>query len=303
MRKLILLFIFLASVKVSTACDICGCANGGSFMGIMPNMNQQLIGLRYFSKSYQSHISSKFLGSEENFQTAELRLRIYPAKNLQLMAFLPYQFNEQVLTYDGVSKRDQGFGDARVLLHYNVVNTSMDSAWNSDFNHQLLLGGGVKAPLGKFSFDTYDATQVANANFQLGTGSWDFPLQAIYTLQHKKMGFNMNATYQINGTNKDGYRFANRSVIAGTFFRTMYTQNWTILPLLGIYAEQSGMNQENGIKNELTGGWLTALNVGVEIYTPRFNFSINGQLPVAQNLSDGELEFKSMFSIGILRAF
>jgi hypothetical protein len=303
MRKIILLIILMGLWNNTQACDICGCANGGSFMGLLPNMNQQLIGIRYLSKTYNSHVSSKFLGSREHFQTAELSLRTYPLKNLQMMAFLPYPYNEQLLSYDGQSKREEGFGDARVLFHYNVINTAMDTLWQSDFNHQLLIGGGVKAPTGKFKFNRFDISQVANANFQLGTGSWDFPIQAIYTLQQKLMGINFNATYQLNSVNKDNYRFANRTVLAATLFKSLYTQRLTILPLVGVYIEQAGMDMKSGVRNEFTGGWLAALNTGLEVYTARYNFSFNAQLPVAQNLSDGELEFKSMFSLGISRAF
>jgi hypothetical protein len=303
MRKIILFITLMSFWNNTQACDICWCANGGSFMGLLPNMNQQLVGIRYFSKTYNSHLSSKFLGSREHFQTAELSLRTYPFKNLQMIAFLPYKFNEQVLSYDGQNKRNEGFGDARVLFHYDMINTAMDTLWLSDFNHQLLIGGGVKAPTGKFKFNRFGISEVANANFQLGTGSWDFPIQVIYTLQHSSMGFNLNATYQLNCVNENDYRFANRTVLAATLFKSLDTQRLTILPLVGLYVEQAGMDMKSGVKNEFTGGWLAALNTGIEVYTPRYNLSANAQLPMTQNLSDGELEFKSMFSVGISSSF
>src|SRR5690554_4646258 len=161
---------------VSRACDVCGCANSGSYFGLMPQSHKSIIGVRYNYLNFDTHPDNKILATKERFNVAELYGRFFPVKRVQVMAFVPYRFDEQVTS--AITKRNSGLGDITALASYNVFNSLMDGESGGDLTHSLMVGGGIKLPTGKFSFDENDPLQVANANFQLGTGSTDFILNA-----------------------------------------------------------------------------------------------------------------------------
>ncbi|MCY7351019.1 MAG: hypothetical protein LH606_10160 [Cytophagaceae bacterium] len=177
MKKLLLFFAL--SPLSSLACDICGCGAGSSFLGIMPQTGRSFLGLRYRVKSYDSHLNSQRLQTREVYQSAELWARWYPARRWQILAFLPVNANRQETT-DGTHTR-KGLGDAILMAHYNLVNTALDTVARK-VDHNLLIGGGVKLPTGQFRYEA-DGSEVANPNFQLGTGSTDALFNIIYTLR------------------------------------------------------------------------------------------------------------------------
>ncbi|NBA85348.1 hypothetical protein GVN16_06220 [Emticicia sp. CRIBPO] len=302
MKKILFLLMLLGltSPEVS-ACDICGCGNGGSFFGILPQSHLRFGGVRYRTKNFDSHLNSEFLRTKENFQTAELWTRFYPLKRTQLMVFVPYSVNAQTIMRTSETIRIHGLGDMSALMHYSILNTFYDTT-----AHQLdqiwLLGGGIKLPTGKYKFDE-NGSEVANANFQLGSGSTDFMINSIYTLRKSSYGINMDVTYKINTTNRNDYRFANRLNGSLSFFYTRYFGSLTLMPNAGFYAEHAGYDQKNGTDNTFTGGTMATGNIGMETYYKKFSAGFVYQLPVYQNLSDGDLKLKNSFSVHITRLF
>jgi hypothetical protein len=303
MRKLIILITFFVSTS-SFACDICGCANGGSFFGILPQGHQQFMGIKLRQNSYNSHIGSQLLESKESFQTAEFWGRFYPIKKVQLMVFVPIQKNVQTRKYDNFKSQLNGLGDASFLIHYNVLNTFMDTTrTHQKWNHQLMLGGGLKVPTGASDFNQYDVSEVANANFQLGTGSYDLPLNAIYTLKKHEYGLNLNVLYKLNSTNSNGYKFANQTVVSLMAFRSLYVGNAQLMPSAGLYADFKKQDIKNDIRNIFTGGYSTAALVGADLYAGKYGFNAVARIPLVQNLSNGELKINSTISLGLSRIF
>ncbi|WP_304232231.1 hypothetical protein [Jiulongibacter sediminis] len=304
MKKISILVLILFASFESHACDICGCVNGGSFFGILPQGHMQFAGIRYRQNSFDSHIGSTLLEAQEIFRTTELWARLYPLPKVQLMAFLPYQQNEQNRFYDDFKARLEGVGDAQVLLHYNLLNTFVDTTrLHQQWNHQLMAGFGVKAPLGDYQYDQYDVAEVANANFQLGTGSWDVPLNLIYTLKKHDNGLNINLMYNINGTNANGYHFANQTLLSLLAFRSEYIGNANLVISTGTNSEIKGQDLVNGERNEFTGGWYINGVAGVDLYWKKFGLSVNGQLPIVQNLSNQELKLNQGFTVSLSRTF
>lgn len=302
MKRFILVILFF-TVQQSMACDICGCGNGGSFFGVLPQSHVRFLGMRYKVKNFDSHLNSKNFKAAENFQSAELWGRLYPFKKTQLLFFAPYNWNEQYTIESQKTVRTQGFGDISSLVHYNVVNTFTDTTKLREWNHNLLAGGGIKLPTGRYEYDPTDISEVANPNFQLGTGSWDVPLNVIYTLTHKSSGLNVNLNYKINTTNAAGYRFANRSNVSTMLFHNFSFSQSTVMLLGGVYGEHGRMDLDNGERNEFTGGGFVAGSGGIEVYLPKISFGVNGQIPIAQNLSNGELRLRNAFNVHLTRMF
>jgi len=72
---------------------------------------------------------------------------------------------------------------------------------------RLGIEGGVKIPLGKTSAEFPDGT-VAPRPLQVGTGSWDFPFKALFTMTRGHFGLLSNVGYRIN-TTRDGFKAGN----------------------------------------------------------------------------------------------
>lgn len=291
------IFITLISHTNILACEVCGCGNGGSFFGILPQSHKGFVGLRYSYKSYDSHLSSVNLKAREDFWKTELWARAYPLKKVQVLAFVPYLINQQTIQKTGKQLHLNGFGDVTALANYNVINTVNDTV-NHQFNHNLLIGGGVKLPFGKYKFDLLSETEVANANFQLGTGSVDFLLNLVYTIRHKDWGLNYDFSYKINTHNSDNYQFGNRlnSNLALLYFKKI-NSDFTIIPNVGLLFEDAAFDTKNKIINTQTGGYSTFGAVGVESYYKSFSMGINYQEPITQDLSGGELKANARLNL------
>jgi hypothetical protein len=292
MKKLLLLLILFANISVSNACDICGCGVGNYYLGIMPQFQSNFIGLRYRAYSFDSHLGHSHEGlfsSKEYFQSTELWARYYPTPRLRVLAFVPYHFNRQQT--DGKSLYLEGLGDVSVLASYQLIVPKADTM-NKYLRHNLWVGTGLKTNSGKYNYNENDAAQVANPNFQLGTGSWDFLLNLTYTLRYQKFGLNVDANYKINTTNEQKYRFGNRlSGTVAAFFVQKVTENFAVMPNIGIYAESSGLNYKNKFEVENTGGSMMAMSAGIETYFfKKCSLGFNFQSPIAQNLADKQIK-------------
>lgn len=289
MKKYFILYFWLGLVIPTLACDLCGCSNGGSFFGILPQGHRSFLGVRYRYNSYNSHLTSLNLSSHEQFRTAELWGRFYPAKRVQVMAFLPYQLSQQTMLKTGETIPLRGLSDITALVHYNLLNTFMDDTIAHTVNHNLLVGGGVKLPTGRYRYDENSLSEVTNPNFQLGTGSTDWIANLIYTLRYKSWGLNADVSYRMTNTNSIGYRFGNRLNTSASVFYLTSLGRRSIMPNAGVFVEQAGHDVREGVVNKQTGGYATYVNIGTEIYLARFSLGVSYRHPVSQYLSDGEL--------------
>jgi hypothetical protein len=292
MKKTIFLFLLLATINAA-ACDVCGCGNGSSFFGILPQSHLKFGGIRYNSKTFDSHFTSNLLRTEENFQSLEPWLRFYPIKKTQMVLMGSYQSNTQTMTASGEKKYLSGFGDVTALAHYNVVNTFFDST-SHKVDHILLMGGGIKLPTGKYDY-AMNEDEVANPNFQLGTGSFDYIINSIYTVRKNQIGLNVDLSYKINGTNKNHYKFANKSRAIVNGFVQLTVGDFTFLPNLGVLGEYNSHDKQNGIDNQFSGGYLTTAMLGSEMYYKKITAGFSLQKPIAQDLSGSQLKLQNSF--------
>ncbi|PWJ57662.1 hypothetical protein CLV98_106134 [Dyadobacter jejuensis] len=284
----VILFIGSLLVLLSPAahaCDACGCANSGSYFGLMPQSNKTLVGVRYQQLHFKSHPDSRVLVTDEAFHVGELYTRFSPINRVQVMAFLPYRFSSQTTTSE--TKTQNGLGDASVLINYNLLKPTMDPERMSAFTHTLLVGGGLKLPTGRFKYEEGNTADVANPNFQLGTGSTDFMINAFYTLNYKSWGLAANLTRKFNTTNKDHYRFGNQLYGTIDLFKSFDLSTIKITPSVGVYAEKSALGKRDGIAINETGGTLVNGTMGITLFANRWTLGVTAQKPLAQNLSDG----------------
>ncbi len=254
-------------------------------MGILPQFNSHMAGLRYQYRSFVTNHPASLLEnhgperSEEYFHTAELWGRAQLSKRWQVFFFAPYH----VFRQSGFGTNVSGIGDLQLAASYILLNTA-DSV--RPLKQTLLIGGGIKAPTGRYQ--QLQDNERLNPNLQAGTGSWDFQLNASYTLRYGKVGFNSEATLRLNTANANAYRFGNRINAAAKVFYWQQGRRLGWLPYAGCTVELAGVDTDGaGERLSLTGGQLWLGEAGVDLYYHRFSIGAAIQVPVFQDLAGG----------------
>jgi hypothetical protein len=211
-------------------------------------------------------------------------------KKVQLMAFIPYYVNKQV--DDDGTTWTHGLGDITVMGQYLIFQHSKSLGLHKMMNQQLWLGGGLKLPTGPFNTNVDSSTTVADVNAQIGTGSLDFLLNGMYTLNIKDYGINVTASYKINTINGDGYKYGNKFTSNLIAFYHLSVHHNTITPNIGIGYEKVGANTIETKSVQFTGSTVTTGIMGVEYNFNRMAIGINGQLPFIQNFAEGQTKLK-----------
>ncbi len=296
MKKIFIPFLLLTLVSLrGFACDVCGCANSGSYFGLMPQSHKSIIGVRYNYLYFDTHPDSRLLATKETFNVAELYGRFFPFKRVQVMAFVPYRFDEQATS--AITKKNSGLGDITALANYSIFNGLMDGESSSAFTHSFLVGGGLKLPTGKFRYNENDPLQVANANFQLGTGSLDFILNAFYTLNWKKWGLSANVSRKFNTKNAEDYRFGNQLYGTADLFHTFSLGRLSLMPSIGIYGEYSEHGRQNDVVLDITGGTIVNGSAGLNLFAEKWMLGITAQKPVHQKSASGHVFLRDRLQV------
>lgn len=190
MKRFLLSFLFFFIIAASFACPICGCGVGGFYIGLFPTHNGKFVGVRYQYAHYETRLNNdppQF--SHDYYKVAELYGGITIGSRWQLLGFVPYHFNYQN-TDDGITKKN-GLGDAAVIANYRLWNhTSLNE---KHIIQQLWLGAGLKLPAGKYDVNFKNAATpdlqelLGDVNSEMGTGSLDFILNTMYTVQFNNL--------------------------------------------------------------------------------------------------------------------
>lgn len=300
-RLYLFLILFSGSCLVAQACDVCGCRLGGLSYGILPQHFQHLVGVKYSYAHFYAEMDhdSEYFGdeySDDTYQRIDLMGRVSLLPRLQLNVQLPYLINEMDGSHQKVSS--QGIGDPVVMAYFTPFNTGKET---TDWKHSLLVGGGVKLPLG--DDQKQDGGEIINRNFQLGSGSLDWLLSGNYTVSYLDWGLNLEASYKMNGTNKEDYRFGNQFNTSGYLFRYFEAVAIGYLPFAGLYYESSERHQERQVSQVNTGGTALFATMGAQLYWKQFSLSVDYQLPLAQSFNSDNIstiETKTRFSVGLL---
>ncbi|MFP5040378.1 transporter [Parasediminibacterium sp. JCM 36343] len=299
MKKNILILICIFISFNNFACPICGCGGGNLYMGLMPDFKSKFLGFRYHYAGYHTQLAddpTQF--STNHYNIVELWGGFNINKKLRLMAFVPYYINRQI-DDDGIAN-PHGFGDITIMAQYNVWGSSKLLKNNKVLKQQLWLGGGIKLPTGCFKVNTADSnTTVADINAQLGTGSTDFILNGLYSLQVGKIGANISANYKLNTVNSDNYKYGNKFTGNVITFYQLNKKHLYIIPNLGIGYETTHFNELQKATVAFTGSRLLTYIAGVELSYKSVGFGINAQLPASQDFAEGQtdMRFKAMAHI------
>ncbi|MEZ4905546.1 MAG: hypothetical protein R2822_29180 [Spirosomataceae bacterium] len=297
------IIIYFLSMLSARSCDVCGCGATNYNFGILPQFHKNFIGIRYRYQHFESHPQNKgaFVNTQDIFQSTELWGRFYIAPRLQVLAIVPYSFNTH--SNYAETKHLQGLGDASALINYNVLDrfTLKDSV--TAIKHNLWVGMGIKTASGKYQYDRFDFTQVANANFQLGSGSWDILLSAIYTFRYRNFGLNSNTVYRRTTQNPVKYQFGNRLNTSLSAFYVKQFKTLGLMPNAGVLLDWGQKDRSESKTVVETGGYAALLTGGVDVYRKSWSIGISAQIPIQQNLGEGHLMTHERVNVNLTYLF
>ncbi|HWW39161.1 transporter [Pedobacter sp.] len=293
MKKIMIaLVLVIMSITATKACDICGCGVGSYYLGILPEYNKRFIGLRYQHKTLRTHLGPfgerTPLTSDETYQSIELWGGWNIGSRFRILAFVPYNFNErESQTGNGIKN---SLGDIALMSYYKLLD-SKGSVGNRLLVQSLWVGGGIKVPTGKYEPSERLAVSESPNNFQLGTASTDFTLNAAYDIRYNDLGLNANVNYKINTENKYEYRYGNK--FTGNllmYYKIRIAKVVTLAPNAGVLYESAQKDVENKkYEVAVSGGYSLSAVGGVEVSLKRLSFGANYQNVRSQNLAGGRV--------------
>ena len=302
LNKLVILcssIIYLWSSNLYS-CDICGCAAGTSYLGVLPQFSSNMFGLRFqYSKALHpsgnyntNDKSSQVL--EDEFYSTEAWLRYYPAERWQVFMNIPYGVNQRIET--NRTTMIQGIGDIRLNLNYSIVDYGDSIA--RDWKNLLLVGAGVGLPTGSYQ-QRDDAQLMLPALFQIGTGAFTFQGNFNHTIRYRTWGLNTAVVYRIRGENELSYNFGDHFSFTPTLFYWGAIKSGYFMPNIGLaYDYFAQDHQYDSVKSE-TGGSIWNLNTAVDLYIGRFLINLFAQIPVSQNLTATQPAGSGGFGAGL----
>lgn len=291
MKKITILLIATIITNSAAACDICGCGTGSSYIGILPEFNNRVLGLRYRYNSLHTHIgnggTTTYLTTHEMYKVAEVWGGITINKKLLLLTSLPFTFNQQI--NQSQNKNKSGLGDMSVTGYYQLVNkrNQVDSG-KKLLVQSLWIGSGIKLPTGEYNNSDKSATGNSTNLFQSGTGSWDYTLNMMYDIRLQDAGLNIAASYKVNSTNSNHYSYGNKfNSTTQLYYKWRIKNVITLSPNAGVVYETSVKDRDKGFPVDLSGGWLLAASSGAEVTYKKTAIGFNWQLPISQQLAGG----------------
>lgn len=291
MKKIFLSVLVIIFFSRAESCEICGCGVNNFYVGILPQFSHKFFGLRYHFNSFSTRLSSDTAQySKDFYQTIEIWGGWNVVKKVRLLAFVPFNHNYQH-SDEGIT-RLSGLGDVAVLANYRLLDVNAVNSGGKMISQQLWIGGGIKFKTGKFEIEDHDPDVASAANRQLGSGSTDLLLNAMYTIQINRLGINTTASYTINSTNRDLYRFGDKLTVNSLAYYPIAVSKTIVSPNLGLLYERTEASELQRSKINLTGGSVLHASGGVEISFNNIAIGINAQLPVAQNFAENQTKSK-----------
>lgn len=303
MRKHLLLVLLLAGFGSATACDVCGGGAGNGYVGILPDFQKHIFGLRYRHNSVLTHIGvggeHTYLTTKESYRTLEAWGGWTLNNKFRLMLSVPYNFNGRENGGHTLSK--SGLGDVTLSGYYGLLN-KRQSVGDKLLVQSLWAGTGVKLATGQYNPE--DKAAAANANlFQLGTGSTDFTLGLMYDVRLQDVGLSVSSNYKLNTENGYGYRYGNKLALnAQGYYKFRVMKKLTLAPNAGVQLEQSDADLDKGFAVSASGGNLLLGTAGVEAVIGKFAVGANLQTPLSQNLANGAVNANGRMMLHVAMA-
>ncbi|MEI2748852.1 MAG: transporter [Ferruginibacter sp.] len=298
MKKYFVIILLLVLSETTSACDICGCGAGSSYIGLLPEFSKKIVGIRYRYNSLTSHLgingASTYLTTNEKYHTTELWGSITVGHKWRIMGTIPYNFNVKVNQGKQTSK--SGISDISFSGFYQLLNHKSAAGKDKLLAQSLWIGAGIKLPTGTYSSaNKLNASNASNL-FQLGTGSTDFSLQLMYDIRLQDAGINFSSSYKINTINKEDYQYGNKlSSSVQTYYKFSLGKNANIAPNIGLLYERASVDIDKGFPVDASGGNILLGMAGFETRFNKISIGTNYQLPLNDQLGKGFVKAGNRF--------
>lgn len=300
-QQILALTILVSSILFPStqalACDLCGCASAGAQLGVLPQYDRSFLGLRYQFNSFQhlkvpESLSSSGRVLHDSYHTLEVWGRIMLSEKDQLLLSVPYLIKTRHTETESMGAK--GIGD--LSLMYNRILIQKDLL---PWSIQWTAGAGLRLPTGKYR--QRDAQQTMfPIGMQVGTGAWAFPIFSQFGIRKNNWGLLSEVFAQFHSENENSYQIGNyaQGSLYLVHYRVIKRSMW--MPFAGMRLEHSGGDLEYGEKNQNSGGMRTTALLGLDLYMGNWSAGFRGQLPVIQNLSGVQPEWKGLWSFQLL---
>jgi hypothetical protein len=284
--KIGFVLIILLIQHSAYGCDVCGCSSFGMSGTLFPQIQNNLLGIRYMPVT-QTHPNS-FNGINNKvyrdiYHDAELFFRWKPAKRLQIWFNVPVGIHMREETVR--TTQIKGIGDIQANAMYSIIQTSDSS--HAKFRHLLMAGGGFGMPTGKYQQRDETLTTLP-VNFQMGSGAWSVRTSALYLIRHNRFGGQAQADFQTFSTNESDFKKGNQiSGMAQVFYR-FPLKNGLILPQIGLRQEKLFEDNEFGKRKLDSGGSNTWSAFNLDYYANGWMLGLTVQLPVQIRLNGNQ---------------
>jgi hypothetical protein len=286
MKKLFIAFLISLTYTSARACDICGLGTSNYNPFLFPHLSKNYLSINYLHRLY--HIHSDGGLNKEYFNTVLISGQYSINEKLQLVAMLPYQLNRQE-NFDG-TKNIKGLGDVTLMGNYRLWNHQGRSKTQT-----VLVGAGVKLPTG--NYEASKTETIEDQNFQLGTGSIDYMLNASYRLSYRKWIFSAVGSYKYNTENKENYRYGDVLTTGATAVYRKELRNFSIAPYVQLMNETQMKDANDHLLQEHSGGSALYTGGGIDLNTRKIAVGVNYQFAAKQNLFQGEINAKPRLSV------
>ncbi|MFN5422695.1 MAG: transporter [bacterium] len=302
-RSFVMLIVFIFLAMSADACDVCGCGNNGNYIGILPEFQKRLVGLRFRCNALKTHVGRNgrdtYMTTHEVYNTLELWSSYKVSKKLNLVYYVPFNFNSKQTTSQ--TSTISGIGDAGINAFYSLFNKNTLTSFNKVFIHELRVAGGLKLPTGKYK-NLQDG--LTSQLFTLGTGSLDLNLGAVYEARLNNTGLNLSTNFKLNSRNNQGYQYGNKLQHNIQLYQKMFIgEKYAVSPNIGVQFERTSKDYFSKSLVDNTGGTLTTGSIGVEIKLKNIFIGANHQLPLSQHIANRMIEAKSRSMIHLSFSF
>jgi len=289
---LITLTVLGCSVK-AIACDACGCSGnlGNMGLGIQSHGNRTSFSFVNSYKIYTTAIDGLYghpdSQSHEYYYKSDITATIRLSKRFQARAILPFVYNSRI--HDtGERTSLNGPGDAQATLNVFLI----DSAYATNKTLRWSMGLGAKLPTGKF-------TEPESETFMLnpGTGTVDYLLTSSFAFRTGKFALSNESSFSLRTANKYDYHPGN----------TWYNQAIGLL-LFNRISVGTGFSVTGNAQAKLNGELyehtnsqaLLVQSASVLAFSSKsWSFQLGFNLPVYQQLGEGNSQQKSAVSLGL----
>jgi hypothetical protein len=239
---------------------------------------------------------------KEAYNSYDLSANFYLGTKFQLNSTITFSDN-YVYQDDSITNNVGGIGDLNLLLKYQIYNSieKEDTTTKKRIIHRITSGFGLSLPTGNFNkasvigFQTeFEANTLLgtpememDAHLQPGTGSFGYLFLLEYLISYKGFGLNTNASYKLNGTNKNDFKFADRLNANGTLFYLFnVTNKIKIMPKTGLSYEYSERDTQNGEPFIGSGGDVLFVNYGLNMFINKIGLELTYYQPTKEYLKD-----------------